>query len=117
MEGVSKEPRTLTNHEKSAPTPHQSHISASPSNPIHIMYQPMYPPMTAVQAMQFQGARPTVTNDLLIKELRRLISNSDLEKMTKKKLRNSLSQIFQVNLDDRKAFINMCIDKILQGEI
>jgi hypothetical protein len=117
MEEVSKEPRTLTNYEKSVPTPHQSHISATPSNPIHIMYQPMYPPMTAVQAMQFQSAQPTVTNDLLIQELRRLISQSDLEKMTKKKLRSSLAKIFQINLDDRKAFINMCIDKILQGEI
>lgn len=118
-----EEPRILTQEEKSGPTPHQSHLSlniappVTPSNPIHIMYQPMYPPMTAVQAMQFQADRPIVTNELLIKELRRILSQSDLEKMTKKKIRNSLAQIFQVNLDDRKAFINMCIDKILQGEM
>lgn len=81
------------------------------------MYQPMYPPMTAVNAIQVQPSLPIVTNDLLIKELRRLVNQSDLEKMTKKKIRNALAQIFQVNLDERKAFINMCIDKILQGEL
>ena len=86
-------------------------------NPIHLMYQPIYQPMTAVQAMHIQPEQPNVTNDLLIKEIRRILGQSDLGKMTKKKIRNSLSQIFQVNLDERKAFINMCIDKILQGEM
>jgi hypothetical protein len=81
------------------------------------MYQPMYPPMTAIQAMNLHSDLPIVTNDLLLKELRRILEQSDLEKMTKKKIRSSLAQIFQVNLDDRKAFINMCIDKILEGEM
>ena len=120
----SELPRNLDDAEKSTPTPHQSamsYMSGPPSNginPIHLMYQPMYhQPMTAVQAMHIQPGQPIVTNDLLIKEIRRILTQSDLGKMTKKKIRNSLSQIFQVNLDERKAFINMCIDKILQGEM
>ena len=108
--------RELSEAEKSPPIPLSSQISAFQNKPIHMMYQPIYP-MTAIQAMHTPYEQPIVTNDLIIQEIRRLLNQSDLDIMTKKTVRKSLSQIFQINLDDRKAFINMCIDKILQGEL
>ena len=96
-------------HNMNAPVPHVP-------SPIPMMYQPMYP-MTALQAIHAPVEEPFVSDELLIQEIRRILAKADLNRITKKQVRSDLSTIFQTDLKSRKAFINMCIDKILQGDL
>ena len=85
-------------------------------SPIPVVYQPVYHPMTALQAIQAPPQQPHVTDELLIMEINRILSQSDLSKLTKKQVRADLATIFQTDLSSKKAYINMVIDKILQGD-
>jgi chitin synthase len=49
----------------------------------------------------------------LFSEINRILSGADLTSITKKKIRDELSAFFKVDLQDRKEYINQCIDKCL----
>jgi hypothetical protein len=117
--------RRMNLSEKMSAGPNYEVLNMSQIAPNPLMYQmgfpppvpPMSPPMSAIEAMQAPQQQLFVTDDLLVQEIRRILDYADLATLTKKKVRQDLSTIFQTDLSSRKAFINMQIDKILAEEI
>ncbi|KAJ3110436.1 hypothetical protein HDU96_006612 [Phlyctochytrium bullatum] len=65
----------------------------------------------------FSGVPGGPTDDDLLREIRRILSTANLMTVTKKQVRDELSQIFGVDLTPRKATINQFIEEILQGRL
>ncbi|OZJ06628.1 hypothetical protein BZG36_00372 [Bifiguratus adelaidae] len=57
------------------------------------------------------------SDHVLLQEIKRILSGADLMSITKKQVRDELSQIFGVDMNKRKDFINSCIEQILQGRL
>ncbi len=57
------------------------------------------------------------SDDELIREIRHILSTTDLMTITKKKVRQQLSDFYGVNLSAKKQFIHATIDSILKGEL
>ncbi|ORX87273.1 hypothetical protein BCR32DRAFT_215396 [Anaeromyces robustus] len=55
-----------------------------------------------------------ITDDMIMAEVRKIINNSDLMCITKKKVREEVSENFGVDLSSRKDFINHCIEIALE---
>jgi hypothetical protein len=56
------------------------------------------------------------SDDELLKEIRHILSTSDLMTITKKKVRQQLSEFYGVDLSSKKQYIHAAIDSILKGE-
>jgi hypothetical protein len=52
----------------------------------------------------------------LKREIRRILSNSDLMTITKKQVREQLSSLFSMDLTHRRTTINAIIDEILKSD-
>ncbi|KAI9597706.1 chitin synthase-domain-containing protein [Syncephalis fuscata] len=57
------------------------------------------------------------SDDQLLAEIRQILSTSDLMTITKKQVREQLSQMHGIDLTPRKEFINNTIDMVLQGRL
>ena len=57
------------------------------------------------------------SDDELLREIRHILSTSDLMTITKKKVRQQLSDFYGVDLTSKKKFIHATIDSILKGEL
>jgi chitin synthase len=57
-----------------------------------------------------------ITDDMIMAEVRKIIDNSDLMCITKKKVREEVSEHFGVDLSQRRDFINHCIETVLEDE-
>lgn len=57
------------------------------------------------------------SDDELLREIRHILSTSDLMTITKKKVRQQLSDFYGVNLSSKKQYIHSTIDSILKGEL
>ena len=56
----------------------------------------------------------TVPSDAVIaQEIEKILDNNDLMELTKKQVRDALSNIFGMDMSCRKGFINQCIDQSL----
>lgn len=64
----------------------------------------------------FQG-KNIPSDDELLREIRHILSTSDLMTITKKKVRQKLSDFYGVNLASKKQYIHATIDSILKGEL
>lgn len=80
----------------------------------------------AVRRRSFSSEDPSVTTNAtehfpsdteLLNEIRHILSTSDLMTITKKKVRQQLTDFFGVDLSTKKEYINQCIDSILKGEL
>ncbi|KAI9252828.1 chitin synthase [Phascolomyces articulosus] len=56
-------------------------------------------------------------DDEIERELRRILAGANLMTLTKKQVRNQLSQQFRVDLTIKKGFINSAIERILENEM
>ncbi|KAF7723264.1 hypothetical protein EC973_002157 [Apophysomyces ossiformis] len=63
----------------------------------------------------FNGTGPR--NEEILLQVKRILNNADLTRMTKKQVREELQAIFGVPMNDRKDFINACIENVLQGRV
>jgi chitin synthase len=57
------------------------------------------------------------SDDIILAEIRHILSTADLMKVTKKMVRERLSGFFGVDITCKKAFIHTSIDSILKGEL
>ncbi|KAI8058435.1 chitin synthase-domain-containing protein [Syncephalis plumigaleata] len=57
------------------------------------------------------------SDEQLVAEIRQILSTSDLMTITKKQVREQLSQMHQMDMTPRKEFINKTIDMVLQGNL
>lgn len=57
------------------------------------------------------------SNEEILAEVKRILSTADLTKVTKKQVREELSNIFGVSMASRKDYINACIENVLQGRM
>ena len=57
------------------------------------------------------------TDEEILREIRHILSTTDLMKVTKKSVREQLSQYFGVDLSSEKEFIHRSIDAILRGDL
>ncbi|KAJ2846841.1 hypothetical protein IWW36_004153 [Coemansia brasiliensis] len=57
------------------------------------------------------------SDEQIISVIRRILGSSDLSVMTKKKIRQQLTQEFNVDLSSRKEFISSIVDRILSGQL
>ncbi|KAG2217180.1 hypothetical protein INT45_013192 [Circinella minor] len=55
-------------------------------------------------------------DDEIERELRRILATADLMTLTKKQVRNQLSECFGVDLTIKKGFINSALERILENE-
>jgi chitin synthase len=55
------------------------------------------------------------TNEEVLIEVQRILEHADLNKVTKKQVREELQGVFGVSMNSRKDFINACIEDILQN--
>ncbi|KAJ3104433.1 hypothetical protein HDU96_008927 [Phlyctochytrium bullatum] len=61
------------------------------------------------------GGVPTDAD--IIKQIRYILGTTDLQELSKKKVREALGTYFGIDLTERKAFINEQIENILQGKV
>lgn len=64
----------------------------------------------------YQG-KSLPSDDELLREIRHILSTCDLMTITKKKVRQQLSDFYGVDLSSKKKFIHATIDSILKGEL
>ncbi|KAJ3056155.1 hypothetical protein HK097_007879 [Rhizophlyctis rosea] len=57
------------------------------------------------------------SDDVILREVRRVLSTADLMTITKKQVRDDLSVYFGVDLTPKKGVINQFIEEILQGRL
>ena len=57
------------------------------------------------------------SDDIILREVRRVLSTADLMTITKKQVRDDLSAYFGVDLTPKKGVINQFIEEILQGRL
>jgi chitin synthase len=50
---------------------------------------------------------------VIVQEIERILDHNDLMQLTKKQVRDTLSDIFGIDMNCKKAFINECIDQSL----
>jgi chitin synthase len=55
------------------------------------------------------------SNEVIMEEVRNILSNADLMSITKKQVRDRLSETFGVSMSSKKEYINSCIETVLQG--
>lgn len=55
------------------------------------------------------------SNEAIMNEVRNILANADLMSITKKQVRDRLSETFGVSMSSKKEYINSCIETILQG--
>jgi chitin synthase len=57
------------------------------------------------------------SDDIILAEIRHILSTADLMTITKKIVREQLTKFFGVDISSKKQFIHKCIDSILKGEL
>jgi chitin synthase len=57
------------------------------------------------------------TDDEILQEIRRILSNANLMSITKKQVRDELSEHFGIDMSSKKEYITNCIELILQGKL
>ncbi len=77
--------------------------------------------MSTVSSKRMSGMSTKVpvgepTDMDLKREIRRILSNSDLMTITKKQVREQLSSLFSMDLTHRRMTINAIIDEILKSD-
>lgn len=86
---------------------------------------PVLPPNNARHSMLSQSSIPgpyaasdsMPTDEQLLVEVKRILSNGDLMTLTKKQIRENLSKLFGVDLKPKKDVINRMVDGVLQGRL
>ncbi|KAK9708024.1 hypothetical protein K7432_009877 [Basidiobolus ranarum] len=63
------------------------------------------------------SARVAFSEEEILEEVRTVLSAANLMTITKKQVRDQISTNFGADLSYHKAYINSCIDKILQGKV
>ena len=56
------------------------------------------------------------SDDEILAEVRHILATTDLMKVTKKSVRDTLSRLFGTDMTPKKDYIHRCIDLILKGE-
>ncbi|KAJ1970004.1 hypothetical protein IWQ62_000242 [Dispira parvispora] len=112
--------------------PNRSHSSASFHSPIANQFgaggapRPMSPAMSVrsstPNAAAFINQQPTgvfhgPSDDEILAEIRVILDNANLMTITKKQVRDELSNRFAVDMLPKKDYINQCIEMILQGKL
>jgi chitin synthase len=59
---------------------------------------------------------PMPSNEQIMEEVRNILANADLMSITKKQVRDRLSETFGVSMSSKKEYINSCIETILRGD-
>jgi chitin synthase len=67
------------------------------------------------QSIEMHSGYPS--DELILNEIRRILSTADLMTVTKKQVRDELSNVFGVDMSPKKDYINHCIELILQGQL
>lgn len=85
-------------------------------------YEPMSPERPDIRRRSQDGndivqGKNIPSDDELLREIRHILSTSDLMTITKKKVRQKLSDFYGVNLASKKQYIHATIDSILKGEL
>jgi len=75
----------------------------------------MRPPSSA--SFHDQNIPLLPSDDTILQEIRNVIATADLMTITKKQVRDHLSQVFGCDLTPKKDFINQSIEMILQGKL
>ncbi|CAG8817062.1 8282_t:CDS:1, partial [Dentiscutata erythropus] len=57
------------------------------------------------------------SDEEILQEIRNLLSAANLMTITKKQVRDELSQFFGMDMSSKKEYINNCIELILQGKL
>jgi chitin synthase len=56
------------------------------------------------------------SNEQIMEEVRNILANADLMSITKKQVRDRLSEMFGVPMSSKKEYINSCIETVLRGD-
>ncbi|KAI8579523.1 hypothetical protein K450DRAFT_241387 [Umbelopsis ramanniana AG] len=56
------------------------------------------------------------SNEQIMDEVRNILANADLMSITKKQVRDRLSEMFGVPMSSKKEYINSCIETVLRGD-
>ncbi|CAG8504297.1 3540_t:CDS:2 [Ambispora gerdemannii] len=78
-------------------------------------------PISAVDSY-FAGAPGSVIDNFpsdeeILQEIRNILASANLMSITKKQVRDDLSQYFGIDMNLKKEYINSCIELVLQGKI
>ncbi|KAJ1552904.1 hypothetical protein HK096_010001 [Nowakowskiella sp. JEL0078] len=73
-----------------------------------------YPPGFSATGANFSGELPS--DEELLEEIRHILSTRDLMTVTKKSVREELSQLFNIDMSSKKDYIHKCIDLILKSQ-
>jgi len=90
-------------------------------------YQPSTPPVytgaapsTAYPNTSVYGGRATgvmPSDEEIVREIRQILSTADLMNITKKQVREQLTEIYGVDMSPKKSYINSIIESILEGKL
>ncbi|KAK9761176.1 hypothetical protein K7432_014102 [Basidiobolus ranarum] len=72
-------------------------------------------PSMRTTSSQPGGIMPS--DQIIMEEVRRILSTANLMSITKKQVRDELSHNFGLDMTNRKEYINNCIDMVLQGNL
>jgi len=72
-------------------------------------------PVSMVESGSLSGDFPS--DDEILQEIRNILSTANLMSITKKQVRDDLSQCFGMDMSLKKEYINNCIELILQGKL
>jgi len=96
---------------------------STPAGPYNSMYQSQasaYPntsgyPNTSMYSSRASGMMPS--DDEIVREIRQILSTADLMNITKKQVREQLTNYFGVDMSPKKSYINSVIESILEGKM
>ena len=71
--------------------------------------------LSGVGSASASGEQPS--DDMLLREIRDILHNADLMKVSKKTVRAELERRFGVNLDSRKAYIGSATQAVMNGQL
>jgi len=70
-----------------------------------------------VELVDLSGLNAHISDDQLLAEIRDILRNADLMKVTKKGIKKELEARFGVDLSSRKAYISECTEAVLTGQL
>ncbi|RHZ77100.1 hypothetical protein Glove_186g151 [Diversispora epigaea] len=71
----------------------------------------------AINAMNAMSDSGFPSDEELLQEIRNILASANLMSITKKQVRDDLSQFFGMDMSPKKEYINNCIEMILQGKL
>ncbi|CAG8584609.1 9735_t:CDS:2 [Ambispora leptoticha] len=96
-------------------------ISRAYSHDAYGSNTPASRPMSAVDSY-FAGAPGSgmdnfPSDEEILQEIRNILASANLMSITKKQVRDDLSQYFGIDMSPKKEYINNCIELVLQGKL